>query len=104
MAFLISFGEDSELLQDYTGSARLLLSDLHARLAREFRRGYRHAWADLQTGSGPHLEPTQRGTVLYDAIYLAANEKLKSETGRKAIVVITDGVDQGSKVKLEDGR
>jgi VWFA-related protein len=35
---------------------------------------------------------------MFDAIYLAANEKLKGEVGRKVIVVITDGVDQGSKL------
>src|SRR5260370_27944893 len=38
------------------------------------------------------------GTVLYDAVYLAANEKLKGEVGRKVVVVITDGVDQGSRL------
>jgi VWFA-related protein len=36
--------------------------------------------------------------VLYDAIYLAGSEKLKTEVGRKVIVVITDGVDQGSRM------
>ena len=56
------------------------------------------------SGIGPGPVPTMsqpRGTVLYDAIYLAAGEKLKGEVGRKAIVVITDGVDQGSRVKIE---
>jgi len=42
-----------------------------------------------------------RGTVLYDAVYLAANDKLKTEVGRKAIVVITDGVDEGSRLTIE---
>ena len=54
---------------------------------------------------GPGPVPTvgqPRGTVLYDAIYVASREKLKGEVGRKVIVVITDGVDEGSKVKLED--
>src|SRR5205085_1797880 len=37
---------------------------------------------------------------LYDAIYLAANDKLRTEVGRKVIVVITDGVDQGSRLTL----
>ena len=41
--------------------------------------------------------------MLYDAIYLAANEKLKSEVGRKVIVVITDGVDQGSRLDPQPG-
>ena len=36
--------------------------------------------------------------MLYDAVYLAANEKLKGEVGRKVIVLITDGVDQGSRL------
>lgn len=35
---------------------------------------------------------------MYDAIYLAADEKLKREVGRKVIVLITDGVDYGSRV------
>ncbi len=37
-----------------------------------------------------------KGTLLFDAVYLAANEKLKSEVGRKAMILITDGEDQGS--------
>jgi len=89
LAFLISFGEENELLQDYTGSARLLTEGL----------------SQLRVSSGvsgihPGPVPTMggpRGTVLYDAIYLAADEKLKGEVGRKVIVVITDGVDQGSR-------
>jgi VWFA-related protein len=93
-AFLISFGEESELLQDYTNSASLLTS----------------AMRDLRVSSGvgglgPGPVPTAggpRGTVLYDAIYLAAHEKLKSEVGRKLIVVITDGVDEGSKLTEND--
>ena len=90
LAFLISFGEENELLQDYTGSARLLTEGLN----------------QLRVSSGvggvhPGPVPTMgdpRGTVLYDAIYLAADEKLKGEVGRKVIVVITDGVDQGSRM------
>ncbi len=90
LAFLISFGEETELLQDYTGSPRLLTEGL----------------GELRVSSGvsglhPGPVPTigsPRGTVLYDAIYLAANDKLKGEVGRKVIVVITDGVDQGSRL------
>jgi len=93
-AFLISFGEESELLQDYTTSARLLTD----------------AMKNLQVSSGvggigPGPVPTvgqARGTVLYDAIYVASGEKLKGEVGRKVIVVITDGVDEGSKVPIAD--
>lgn len=93
LAFLISFGSDAELLQDLTGSPRLLESAL-----KELRLN------SQVTGIDPGPVPTatrMHGTVLYDAVYLAATERLRDETGRKAIVLITDGVDQGSKVKLE---
>ena len=93
-AFLLSFGEEAELLQDYTNSPKLLIS----------------AMRDLRVSSGvggfgPGPVPTMgqpRGTVLYDAVYLAASEKLKNEVGRKVIVVITDGVDEGSKLPIEE--
>jgi VWFA-related protein len=93
-AFLISFGEDCELLQDYTNAPRLLQAGLR----------------DLQVNSGvtgltPGPVPTisqVRGTVLYDAVYLAAHEKLRTEVGRKVIVLITDGIDEGSRLKIHD--
>jgi VWFA-related protein len=46
-------------------------------------------------GGGP-------GTTMYDAIYLAANEIMKKQRGRKAIILLTDGVDNGSKTFLND--
>jgi VWFA-related protein len=42
-----------------------------------------------------------RGTVLYDAVYLAANDMLAKEAGRKAIILITDGEDEGSKLTMK---
>ena len=56
-------------------------------------------------GFGPGPVPTvgqPRGTVLYDAVYLAASEKLKNEVGRKVLVVITDGVDEGSRLPIKE--
>jgi VWFA-related protein len=93
-AFLLSFGEEAELLQDYTNSPKLLIA----------------AMRDLRVSSGvggfgPGPVPTvgqPRGTVLYDAVYLAASEKLKNEVGRKVLVVITDGVDEGSRLPIQD--
>src|ERR1017187_557695 len=93
-AFLLAFGEEAELLQDYTNSAKLLTS----------------AMRDLRVSSGvgglgPGPVPTAggpRGTVLYDAVYLAASEKLRTEVGRKVIVVITDGVDEGSRLPISE--
>ena len=93
VAFLMQFGAEAELLQDYTSSPALL------------NEGLRRIRPDSGvTGLHPGPVPTMgqpRGTVLYDAIYLAAAEKLKTEVGRKVIVVITDGVDMGSRLPLE---
>ncbi|HEU0141863.1 MAG TPA: VWA domain-containing protein [Bryobacteraceae bacterium] len=88
LAFLISFGSESELLQDFTGSPRLL------------QRGLENLRVKSSVG-GIHPGPVPtanrpKGTVLYDAVYLAATEKLRSEVGRKALILITDGNDQGS--------
>jgi VWFA-related protein len=92
-AFLISFGAEAELLQDSTNSPKLLLDGLNQlRLSVPV------------TGIHPGPVPTMQnlaGTILYDAVYLAANEKLKGEVGRKAIIVITDGVDTGSKISRD---
>ncbi len=93
VAFLISFGADSELLQDITGSPKLLREGLE-------RLRLNAGFAGINPGPVPTMN-TPRGTVLYDAVYLAATDRLAKEVGRKAIVLITDGVDQGSRLKLE---
>ena len=89
MAFLLSFGVESELLQDFTNSHTLL-----DRALRDMR---------MNAGVGgitPTTVPTAaRGTVLYEAVWLASNEKMRTEVGRKALVLITDGDDQGSRTR-----
>ncbi len=93
MAFLISFGPEAELLQDFTNSPRLLQSALD---------GLRVSSAVGGLHPGPVPTASQmRGTVLYDAVYLAASDRLQKEVGRKAIVLITDGMDFGSRLKKE---
>lgn len=92
LAFLISFGEDAELLQDYTNSPRLLRAGLNG---LQVNSGV--------GGIGPGPVPTvgqPRGTVLYDAVYLAASDQLKGQVGRKVLVLITDGEDEGSRLKI----
>lgn len=94
MAFLISFGSDAELLQDSTNSAKLLRAGLEGLRVNSAVGGFHPG--PVPTVSQP------RGTILFDSVYLAANDKLRSEVGRKAVVVITDGVDQGSRVKIQE--
>lgn len=94
MAFLIAFGSEAELLQDYTNSVKLLTSGLDQLRVDA-------AVGGIHPGPVPTIGQP-RGTILYDSVYLAASDKLKGEVGRKAIVLITDGVDQGSRVKLKE--
>lgn len=94
MAFLISFGEEAELLQDFTGSARLLQAGLD-------RLRVSSGVSGVHPGPVPTIG-TPRGTVLYDAVYLAASDRLSHEVDRKAMVLITDGIDQGSRLKIEE--
>ena len=95
-AFLISFGKETELLQDYTNSARQLRAGLNdLRGDGQTPMIGRGPIPNVNTGPLPQIGKP-KGTLLFDAIYLASNEKLKSEVGRKAIVLITDGEDQGS--------
>lgn len=89
LAFVISFGSDADLLQDYTSSHKLLhlaLADLKVN----------SDVGGLQPGPVPTAS-NPRGTILYDAVYLAANDQLHGQVGRKALVLITDGDDQGSR-------
>ena len=95
-AFLISFGKSTDLLQDYTNSPRLLTAALQdLRGDGQTPMVGRGPIPNVNTGPVP-TSGRPKGTLLYDAVYLAANEKLKGEVGRKALVLITDGDDQGS--------
>src|SRR5258707_7171278 len=94
LAFLISFGAGADLLQDYTNSPKRL------------RAGLKDLKVNSSVG-GLHPGPVPtvyqpRGTILYDAVYLAAHDQLKCQVGRKALVLITDGEDQGSRYKIQD--
>ena len=89
VAFLISFGADSELLQDITGSPRVLQDGLD-------RMKLNGGFQGLNGGPVPTINKP-RGTVLFDAVYVASNDMLAKEVGRKAIVLITDGEDEGSR-------
>jgi VWFA-related protein len=95
-AFLISFDVNVDLLSDYTSNARAL------------SRAMDKAEINVGTGGGGipgagqgpmPTSGTPRGTLLYDAVYLATHDKLTQETGRKAIIILTDGEDQGSMEK-----
>jgi len=100
-AFLLSFDVNVDLLQDFTSSARLLSRAMNK--AEINTAGGNGAAGVPGLGGGPvPVHGTPRGTLLYDAIYLASNEKLAQENGRKAMIILTDGDDQGSRMKIQD--
>jgi VWFA-related protein len=100
-AFLVSFDVDVDLLSDYTNNPNQLSREMNK--AQINTAGGNGAGGAPGIGQGPvATSGTPKGTLLYDAVYLAANEKLRSENGRKAMILLTDGGDQGSRKKLAD--
>ncbi len=93
LAFLISFDVNVELLQDLTGSHKLLERSLEDLQVEGANRG-------IHPGPVPSSGPPV-GTALFDAVYLASDEMMQRQVGRKAIVLISDGVDYGSRVNRE---
>ena len=77
LALIIQFDADVNLVQDFTQKQDDLLNALDS----------------LKAGNS---------TALYDAVFLAAEEKLRKEVGRKVMVVITDGEDTSSRMRKED--
>jgi VWFA-related protein len=100
-AFLLSFDVDVDLLQDYTNNPRLLA---RAMSKAEINTAGGNGAAGIP-GAGGGTVPTigaPKGTVLYDAVYQAAKQKMSQESGRKAMILLTDGEDEGSSTKIND--
>src|SRR6201987_5165997 len=91
-AFLIGFDVNVDLLQDFTNDVRRLKAALNK--AKINTGGGGGSLPGL--GGGPIPTSNPRGTLLYDAVYLAAHDELAHEVGRKAMILLTDGEDQGS--------
>ena len=92
-AMVISFDLDVDLLADFT--------DDRGQIERAINK------ARIGAVSGGVITPgtipsNTGGTHFYDAVYLACNEKLSTEAGRKALVIITDAQDEGSRLRVED--
>jgi VWFA-related protein len=85
--FLMQFDSHVRIKQPLTSSVGKL-EDALAFVDTETRR-------QLQIQGGG-------GTLLYDAVVQASDEVMRSLTGRKALIVLSDGVDFGSDGTLED--
>src|SRR2546430_4140441 len=99
LAFVISFDVNVDLLQDFTSSVHSLKTALNS--AKINTGGGAGTIPGL--GGGPVPSSTiPRGTLLYDAVYLAAHDELSQQVGRKAMILLTDGEDQGSQTRIKE--
>lgn len=103
MAFVIHFDREVELLQDLTPSRQKLEAALA--LLETPQPGEERASRSPTSQPGPGQRRSGMrggaGTLLYDAILLASNELMRKQQGRKALIILSDGVDRGSKTTLE---
>ncbi len=100
-AFLLSFDVNVNLLQDYTNDARELARAMDSAQINTAGGGGSAGIPGLGGGPVPTIG-APKGTLLYDAIYQAAFDKMSEQSGRKAMIILTDGEDEGSDHKIND--
>ena len=106
-AFVIQFDREVTLLQDLTSSRQKLQAAIDQIAAPQFSQGSSSGGGGGSSGGsggggrGSHGRGGG-GTLLYDVVFLASDELMKKQPGRKAVVILTDGVDHGSKETLAE--
>jgi VWFA-related protein len=98
--FLIHFDSEAELLQDLTSSRQLLQRALDNVGSPQLQRSGQGGGGGYPSGGGGGGRRGGGGTVLYDSVLLASDELMARQKGRKALILLTDGVDNGSKVTI----
>ncbi len=105
-AFLIHFDREVELLQDLTSSRERLEKALDLLDKPEWASSNQSAgttgpggWGRQGGGRGMHRAG---GTAFFDAVYLGSHDLMASQTGRKALIMLTDGEDNASKVSMDE--
>jgi Ca-activated chloride channel family protein len=83
-AFLVCFGNHLRLASDFTNDSAKLMDSL-----RDFKPSGRYAEI------GPK-EARVLGTAFYDSVFYSVTQKLAGETGRRAIIIFSDGEDNSS--------
>jgi len=103
--FLIHFDREVELLQDLTSSKKKLEDALdlmngasQPQLQRRQGGGGGYPGGGYPGGGRRGGGPGGGGTALYDSVLLASNELMRKQEGRKALILLSDGVDRGSPI------
>jgi len=104
-AFVIQFARQIDLLQDVTSSKPKLQAALKQIDVQAASGGSAGTATDSDSGSdGRSGDRGGRahggGTALYDALFLSSDELMSKIKGRKAVIILSDGVDSGSKETL----
>ena len=103
VAAVVNFDRDVTLLQDFTSSRPKLQAALQQletpRMDTQGGRGTHQRGGGGGSGGGGRRGG---GTLLYDAVYLASDELMSKQQGRKALIILSDGVDHGSKETLAE--
>jgi VWFA-related protein len=94
-AMIVSFDFDLNLLADFTEDTSVLESAIRRTRINAVSSGGVITPGTVPTGQNG-------GTDLYDAVYAACHDELAHEAGRKAIILLTDAEDTGSKLSLQD--
>lgn len=101
-AFLIHFDREVELLQDFTDSRDKLHQEIgdmgSTRAAHNDTQGPETTGEDRSD----RVHGSRGGNQLYDSIFLASTEVLGPKQGRNVLILFADGVDRGSKVRLNE--
>lgn len=98
-AFVVHFAKEIELLQDVTDQ-KPLLDKAVEELGTTSSSFHTEDEPDTVDSEGRKVH--HGGTSLYDALYLSTEEVTSKVKGRKVLVVLTDGVDVGSKERLAE--
>jgi VWFA-related protein len=108
LAFVIHFDREVELLQDFTPSRPQLQAALQKLSTPQFdggggsNGGGGSSGGNGGGGGGRSRGSRGGGTLLYDAIFLASDELMSKQQGRKALIILSDGVDHGSRETLAE--
>jgi VWFA-related protein len=94
LTMVMNFDLDANLIADFTENLSILEHAIRSTVMNAPPIG--------AGGTAPTIPNSGGGTVLYDAVYLACHDELATQAGRKAVIVLTDAVDTGSRLRLQD--
>jgi Ca-activated chloride channel family protein len=89
--FLVTFANHIRLVSDFSPSGPEIIERMKEYKERDKGKGKHGHFPEL----GP-LESRDLGTAFYDSIYYSVTEKLARESGRRALLVFSDGEDNSS--------